>query len=96
MSSWQIDQLHTALFSAIGALTTALGVLWRQNGSLRKLLDANHRRHEDQLDNARADHIADVKALTKETIALARAATLAPPLQKPSDSSASRAAVSKG
>ena len=79
-----MDPWHTALISALGAVCTALSVVWAQNVKLRRQLDDNHKRHEDQLDNVRADHIADVKALTRETIELARAATHAPALKKQS------------
>ncbi len=66
------------LLTAIGSISTALGVMWRalltkdkDNAVLRK-----------QLDDLHADHVEDVKTLTRETIELARAATYAPPLMR--------------
>jgi hypothetical protein len=37
---------------------------------------------QTKLDDQHADHVADVKELTKEAIELARAATYAPPLSR--------------
>lgn len=72
--------LVTCLLTAIGSLSTALGVLWRQGV-------AKDRRHEAQLlamrvllDNQHADHLADIKELTREQIALAKTLMSAPPL----------------
>jgi hypothetical protein len=67
-----VDTWHGILMSAIGSLSTVVGVLWRQNVRLRKQLDDLHEEHKD-----------DIRVLTHETIELARAATYAPPL-KPS------------
>lgn len=80
MTTWLgLDQLHSALLSAIGALTTALGVLWRQNVNLRKKLDNTY---QDRVEEQQA-HVADVKDLMHETLELSRAALSAPAL-KPS------------
>jgi hypothetical protein len=58
------------LISAVGALSTAIGVLWGQNVKLRR-----------QLDHLHADHLDDIKTLTHEQIALAKTLMYAPPLQ---------------
>ena len=55
--------------------------MWR--AALKK--DATHAaeiaRKDAQLETQHADHVADVKALTKETVELARAAMSAPPVR---------------
>ncbi len=74
------------LLTAIGSMSTALGVMWR--ALLKKDKETTNLRK--QLDDLHADHVEDVKTLTRETIELARAATYAPPLtrseQPPPDS----------
>lgn len=67
-----MDPWHGMLISAVGALSTAVGVLWRQTVTLRR-----------QLDHLHADHLADIKELTHEQIELAKTLMCAPPL-KPS------------
>lgn len=66
-----MDEWHGILCSAAASLATAVGVLWRQTVSLRR-----------QLDDLHAEHVDDVKQLTRETIDLAREATYAPPLKR--------------
>jgi hypothetical protein len=61
--------LESCLLTAIGALSTAIGVMWRQNILLRR-----------QLDDLHATHLADVKELTQQALQVAEAATYAPPL----------------
>jgi hypothetical protein len=66
-----VDAWHGILISAVTSLTAAVGVLWRQTVTLRR-----------QLDDLHAEHLDDVKELTRETIELAREATYAPPLRR--------------
>lgn len=66
-----MDAWHGILISAVTSLAAAVGVLWRQTVLLRR-----------QLDDLHAEHLDDVKVLTRETIELARAATYAPPLMR--------------
>ncbi len=61
--------LTSCLLTAIGAMATAVGVLWRQTVTLRR-----------QLDDLHAMHLADVKDLTRQALQVAEAATYAPPL----------------
>lgn len=85
-----LDTWHGILMGACGSLTSALGILWRT--MLKK--DAQHAAaiasKDAQLEAQHADHVADVKELTRETLELARAATSAPPLRlsasRPQDS----------
>lgn len=65
-----MDAWHGILMGACGSLTTALGILWR---ALLK--------RDKQIAELHADHLADVKVLTRETIDLAKTLTSAPPLQ---------------
>jgi len=62
--------LTSCLLTAIGSLAATIGVLWRQNVTLRR-----------QLDDLHATHLADVKELTQQALHVAEAATYAPPLQ---------------
>ena len=73
-----MDAWHGMLISAIGSLSAALGVMWR--ALLKK--DKDNTNLRKQLDDLHADHVEDVKTLTRETIELARAATYAPPLSR--------------
>ncbi len=78
----ELDAWHGMLLSAIGSLSTVVGVLWR---TLLKR-DKDHAKAvsdlQVKLDTSHGDHVADVKELTRETIELARAATYAPPLSR--------------
>ncbi len=79
--------LTTCLLTAIGALSTAIGVMWRQhvrelreNAKLRLQLDALHASSAAAMAALHAAHLADVKELTTAALHVAEAATFAPPL----------------
>jgi hypothetical protein len=76
------DAWHTTLISAVTSLSTALGVLWRAYVKQGRDHDRTVARMQAKLDDLHADHVDDVKTLTRETIELARAATYAPPLSR--------------
>lgn len=70
------------LLSAVTSLSTALGVLWRAYLKQQKTHDNQIQALQSKLDDAHADHVADVKELTAAAIELAREATYAPPLSR--------------
>jgi hypothetical protein len=77
-----LDTWHSTLIAAVSSLSTALGVLWRAYVKQGRDHDRTVARMQAKLDDLHADHVEDVKTLTKETIELARAATYAPPLSR--------------
>ena len=70
-----VDSWHKIIFSAIGAVFTAMSAaiaaLWRRDMKRSREAKTMH-----------DEYAADVKALAQQAIELARAATYAPPLKR--------------
>lgn len=77
-----VDAWHGTLLGCISTLGGVIAAMWRHGLKRQRQHDQAMAGLQRKLDDSHADHIADVKELTQETIELARAATYAPPLKR--------------